>query len=107
MQIIREADRGRLLQDGDKVLEEIVHAITAYGGTGEISIKMKIKAKGDAFPIATELKYSVPQPPRTEALFFFDQENGELSRRDPRQPDLPAVVEADFKNGVRRAADGE
>lgn len=108
IQIIRQGDRGQLLQDCEKALEDIITAINSYGGTGSITIKAKIKGKGDAFVVSTELKHEIPAPPRTDAMFFYDTEQGELTRRDPRQPDLPAVVEADFKNGVqRRSADGE
>jgi hypothetical protein len=102
VQIIRQGDRGQLLNDAEKALDDIVTAINSYGGTGTISLKIKVKGKGDAFEIQSELKHEVPQPPRTASLFFFDGETQDLTRRDPRQPDLPVVVDADFKNGIRR-----
>lgn len=98
IQLIREADRGQLLTDFEGALDEIINAIELYGGAGEINIKLKIKKRGDAYMVSSELKRAVPEPPRVDALFFFDPEKAELTRKDPRQPDLPAVVEADFRN---------
>lgn len=104
IQLIREADRGQLLTDFEGALAEIINAVELHGGSGEIAIKLKIKKRGDAYMVSSELKHAVPQPPRVDALFFFDPSTAELTRKDPRQPDLPAVVEADFRNGVNRSA---
>lgn len=98
IQIIREADRKKLVDDAQEALDDIRAAIEAHGGTGELVIKLKVKKKGDAFIFGSELKHTVPQPPRVESIFFFNEEQGEFSRNDPRQPDLPVVVDADFNN---------
>lgn len=104
IQLIREADRGQLMTDFEEALEEIVEGIESYGGTGEITIKLKLKKKGDAYLVASELRHNVPQPPRVEALFFFNVDERELTRKDPRQPVLPSVVHADELNR-RRSSD--
>ena len=101
IQLIREADRGKLLDDFEGALAEIVAAIEQHDGTGDITIKLKLKKKGDAYLIGSELKFSAPTPPRVEALFFFDDEEGELTRSNPRQPQLPSVVDADTLNRRR------
>lgn len=109
IQIIREADRGQLLQDFQQGLDDIVNAIeTAHGhGKGQITITLDIKAKGDAYQIDGKLKVKVPEPERLATTMFFDADQGELTRRDPRQPDLPSVVDADFRNGVRGARESQ
>ncbi|MER9217898.1 hypothetical protein NKI48_03035 [Mesorhizobium sp. M0644] len=43
----------------------------------------------------------MPQPPRVESIFFFDSDQEEFTRKDPRQPEMPVVVEADFNNKRR------
>jgi hypothetical protein len=103
IQLIRETDRGQLLRDFEGALEEIITDIENHNGagTGEITIKLTIKAKGDAYIVAGDLKHKVPKRQRVEALFFFDGEQGELTRKDPRQPDLPSVVDADELNRRR------
>lgn len=98
IQILREADRKKLVDDAESALEEIRSAIDQHGGSGEITIKLKVKKKGDAFIFGSELKFNVPQPPRVESIFFYDDDASEFSRKDPRQPEMPVVVEADFKN---------
>ena len=98
LQILREADRKKLVDDAEGALEEIRAAIDQHGGSGEITIKLKVKKKGGAFIFGSELKFNVPQPPRVESIFFFDADENEFSRKDPRQPEMPVVVEADFKN---------
>jgi hypothetical protein len=105
MQLIREADRGQLLDDAEQALQEIVNAIEMHGGAGEMTFKFKVKKKGDAYLIGSEMKHSVPQPPRVEALFFFDADEGELTRKDPRQPQLQSVVDADSFNRRRNPSE--
>lgn len=102
IQIIREADRGQLLDDLQKSLDDIVTAINSHGGEGKIVITLKVKAKGDAFQVSSALDVKVPMPPRLDSIMFFDPDRGELTRADPRQPVMPSVVEADFRNGAKR-----
>jgi hypothetical protein len=101
IQIIREADRKKLADDAEDALAQIRAAIDAHGGTGTITIKLKVKKKGDAFIFGSELKVDIPQPPRVESLFFFDEGENEFTRKDPRQPEMSVVHEADFKNPRR------
>lgn len=98
IQILREADRKKLLDDAQDALDQIRAAIETHGGSGDITIKLKVKKKGDAFIFGSELKFSVPQPPRVESIFFFDESENDFTRKDPRQPELAAVVQADFQN---------
>ncbi len=98
IQLIREVDRGQLLHDFEAALDDIVEAVEAHGGKGSITIKLSLSRKSDAYEVKGDLKFDVPQPPRLGAIFFFDSGAGELTRKDPRQPDLPAIVEADFNN---------
>lgn len=106
IQLIRETDRGNLLRDFEQALEDIVNDCEVHGGgTGTIDIKLTIKSKSDAYIVTGELKHKLPKRPRLEAMFFFDADEGELTRRDKRQPDIPAVVEADELNRRRGRAD--
>lgn len=109
IQLIREADRGQLLDDLQRGVDDIVEAIeAAHGqGTGEVTIKLKIRSEAEgAYKISAALAVKVPQPKRLDTLMFLDADSGDLVRRDPRQPELPAVVDADFRNR-RGSADTE
>jgi hypothetical protein len=106
IEIIRTVDRGQVFADMQKGIDEIVEAIeNARGaGVGELTLKLKIKSTSEGvFAITPALTVKVPQPARLDMITFLDDQSGELIRRDPRQPDLPAVVEADFANERRRA----
>lgn len=102
IQLIREADRGQLLTDFEGALEEIIQAVENHGGKGTITIKIGLSKRNEAYVIDSKLDHSVPQPPRLPVIMFFNAEQGEFSRADPRQPTLPAVVDADFSNGRRQ-----
>lgn len=105
IQVIREADRGQLLTDMEQGLTDICNEIEKRGGAGggEITIKIKVGCKSEgAYDFKTSLKVTISEPPRLPMIMFRDEDSGELSRKDPRQPDLPVVVDADFKNGRGR-----
>lgn len=108
IQMLRDADRGRLISDMQEGMTRIVDAIeNARGaGTGELVLKIKVKSKSEGtYTLTPTLTVKAPEPPRQDMITFLDDQSGELIRRDPRQPDLPAVVEADFRNGARQQAD--
>lgn len=105
--LIRDLDRGRIIPEMNEAMSQIVEAIEeARGaGTGEITLKLKVKSKSEGvYTIIPTLTVKKPERPRTEMLTFYDEQSGELIRRDPRQPDLPSVVLADELNNRRRGA---
>jgi len=107
MELIREADRGKLLGDLQQGLDDIVSAIEANrgAGTGEITLKIKIKSKAEgSYTITHDLGVKVPKPARADMLMFLG-DDGELQRADPRQPALPSVVDADEFNRRRTGRD--
>jgi len=107
MEVLRRVDRGQLLNDIDKALVDIGHGIDENnGGKGTITIKLviKSKAKTDALQISGDVAFTVPKRSRVDAILYFDPdagEEGEMAPKDPRQPDIPAVVEADELNERR------
>ncbi len=106
LQMIRDADRTRLLPDMQNAVSEIVEAIElARGaGKGKITLELTISSPSEgAYEIEPKLTVKVPKPPRAKMMTFFNEETGELERRDPRQPELPEVIAADFRNKVQPA----
>jgi hypothetical protein len=96
--IIAEADRGQLLEDAEMAIQEILTALAdEHDRTGEVTIKVKFKTKNGAVQIMPELQHKLSKPERLATVMFLN-DDGELSRRDPRQPVMPSVVEADFAN---------
>lgn len=95
-QLVRETDRGRLLDDCEEALGNIIEAIEDIGGSGTITLKFKVRKKGDAFIVGGQVDHTQPKKERVDAMFFFDTEKGGLTQKDPRQPDLPHVVRGNF-----------
>lgn len=108
IQMIREADRGQIMTDMQQALDDIVEAIeNARGdGKGRITLTFEVTSPSPgAFEIKSKLDVKIPAPPRLPTTMFLG-EGGELSRHDPRQPVMPSVVDADFRNR-RHTADGD
>ncbi|MET3925571.1 HKD family nuclease [Devosia sp. 2618] len=99
--IIAEADRGQLLADAEDAIEEILTALSdEHDRTGEVTIKVKFKTKNGAVQIMPELAHKLSKPERLATVMFLS-DDGELTRRDPRQPVMPSVVDADELNRRR------
>lgn len=101
LNIIREADRGQLMEDANIAIEDIMVALgDDYERSGEVTIKVKFTTKNGAVQIMPTLDHKLSKPERLPTIMFLD-ESGGLTRRDPRQPVMPTVVEADEMNRRR------
>lgn len=101
LNMIRDADRGQLMEDADIAVTDIVDAISSdYERTGEITIKLKLTTKNGVVQVLPSLDHKLSKPERNPTQLFIG-EDGELSRRDPRQPTMPSVVDADEVNRRR------
>lgn len=101
--IIRDADRGRVLSDMQEAIDNIVDGIEANRGVGvgKVSLTLTIKSKSEGtYTISADVKAKIPEPSRADMIMFLG-DDGELQRRDPRQPDLPGVTTADFRSGAQ------
>lgn len=85
------------LREGGSVEElasEIRNAVSATRDTGKKSkvvLTIEIAANGrDAVTITDTVKATLPKPDAVSTMFYATDDNG-LSRRDPRQPELPGV----------------
>ena len=91
LELLRNADRGRLLPEVEDAVREIVTAIEEHGGKGSLTLKFGIKRTTDAYFVNTSLDFNAPKPSRAETLMFADDE-GRLMRTDPRQYDFEESV---------------
>lgn len=107
---LREQSKGALHEELSVGLHDLVEAVTATGRAGSITLTLKIKpaTKGntDSLLVAENVTVKAPTPDRGESIFFVD-DNGNLSRRNPSQPELPlAVVSEPEKPTEPKAANG-
>lgn len=88
---VQETRGGLLHSELSEALAEITRAVIQESKQGSLTLKITIKPPEGKFGpllISDEIKKSVPEPDR-ESSYFYADSNGNLSRRDPRQPVLP------------------
>lgn len=89
-QWLLEQRGGALHGELSEELQKLVLAVTEHEKPGTLTLVVKVKQAetGTHLLVADEVKVKAPEPDRGAAL-FFDDGHGNLSRRDPRQPQLP------------------
>lgn len=75
-----------------EALNDLVEAVQETGKVGSLTLTVKVKpaARGQVrrVLVSDEIKVRKPEGDRAEAIYFVD-DNHNLSRRDPDQPELP------------------
>jgi hypothetical protein len=87
---VQQQRSGLLHSELSEELARVVATVTELGKTGTLQLTIAIapsKVRG-AVEISDKVVAKPPEPDRDAALFYADPQ-GNLSRRDPRQPELP------------------
>lgn len=90
-QFIAEQRRGALHTELSDQLAELVHACLETGKKGKLALTISVAPIKDAdgtVSITDDVKLTAPKPDAKPSIFFTD-EQGNLSRQDPRQVELP------------------
>jgi hypothetical protein len=91
-EFLQQQRRGALHGELSEQLHELLQAVKETGKAGALTVRIDIKpaAKGNAEQVVVSDTSSVkkPQAARPESVFFLD-DDGNLSRSDPRQTELP------------------
>ena len=93
LEALRELRSGESLADLHEALRSLVGHVRSVGKSGTLTLTLSVSlAKGSTHTlvIADELKLKEPKPDR-EVTFMYADDDNRLSRRDPRQPKLPAM----------------
>lgn len=87
--------RGTLLEDCSEELNALVAQVLETEKPGELTLKLRLTPqKNDASVIVIRDSLTVKAPKAEVAdTIAYVGADGEISRRDPRQPELPALVE--------------
>lgn len=103
-QFLIEQRGGALHGELSEKLQELVAAVAEHDKGGTLSLTITVKPAGTGtsmYVVADEVKVKTPLGERGASLFFADGE-GNLSRSDPRQPELPLrEVPAPDKQQIR------
>lgn len=91
---IQGFESGSLAHEIRQQLQQVVSAIRSTGKAGGLTLKLSITPQG-AHQMRTKASIStnIPQPDRMEEL-WYDDGDGNLTRRDPRQPTLDEALAA-------------
>lgn len=85
---------GDLVSELTGQMRELVAAVKANGGSGELTLRLKVKraakGTGSTLVIVDEVKVKPPKFEENETILFANEE-GDLQRSDPRQPRLTGM----------------
>lgn len=83
---------GAVLDEIGDELANLTRHVRETGRAGKLTITLTVspvkKGQGDIVTIADEVRAKLPKLERPSTVLYTD-ETGGLSRKDPRQPDLP------------------
>ena len=93
IELLAQQRSGTLLAEVGEAASEIARLIRERGrGSGKVTVTIDLRAAtkgaGKALSIAATVKTTMPRAEVEETLMYVG-EDGKLSRRDPRQPELP------------------
>ena len=93
LEFLQTFRRGDLLREGDEQLRRVIDAIANTGGDGCITITLPFKTnKAGQIECTPKVTAKAPQRPMGTGIYFAD-DDGRLSRRDPRQLDIEDEIE--------------
>lgn len=83
---------GRLHDELNEQLKEVVNAARATGKAGSLSINLTVKVSGAGsdytMEVSDKIKQVIPEPAKKGSIMFATQE-GRLIRDEPKQETLP------------------
>lgn len=89
LEMLRSIRHGDLVSELSEEIAEVVRGAEDSGKEGKIVLTIKVKPNGRGqMVLRDEIKSTVPKLDAPAVLMFNDV-HGNLSRKDPNQPDLP------------------
>lgn len=86
---MRDIEAGGLLDELTETQHSLIDAIRMTGKGGELTIKLTYKPDGGGqMTVKADVKSKEPVLARGTSLFFLTPE-GNITRRDPRQQEIP------------------
>lgn len=105
LQVLQTHDGGEVCNELADAMRECSAAVALSGKPASLTLTAKFSpaAKGAYALTFAALKVKLPESERTASLWFAD-ENGNLTRNDPRQKELPLKTVADPSQQETRKA---
>lgn len=100
LDVIATQRKGRCMTDAQAKLQELVKACASTGKSGKLILTLEVSAAEDSTVVIKD-DVTIKQPkPATGSTIFYADEQGDLHREDPRQPEFPEV--AKIENAVNQ-----
>lgn len=91
-EVLREVGEGHLNVDLSEAFYDLLRKVQATGRAGALTLTLNVKPSGAGrVEIVDSVKTKLPEFDRPKTAFFIDR-NGNASRRDPNQPEIPGVT---------------
>jgi hypothetical protein len=89
-QFLQEARKGGLHTELSEDLADLVTKVVDTGKKGSITLKLTVapNSDGETVKVVDDIKIAAPKFDAKPTLFFHDA-HGNLTRTNPRQPELP------------------
>lgn len=92
-QVLRELGEGATLTELSEALWDVVQRVQDTAKAGSLTLSLHIGFDGAGrLVVKDEVKVKLPEYSRPETRFFTDRV-GNVSRRDPNQPELPNIAD--------------
>ena len=85
-ELIDQLDSGRVRQQIDELLDDLIEAVNLHGIDGELVVKLKVTKEGGRAIVVPDVKAKVPREPLGATLMHCDGEK--LRRENPLQAKL-------------------
>jgi len=97
LQTINSHDRGALSVEASEEFARLIGLVKERGKSGSITLTLKVKPiDADAESVTLVAAVKVTEPKRVErSSIFFTTEENTLVRDNPKQADLPGIVEVE------------
>ena len=90
VKLLREHDRGRLSEQLERQLHQVIQAVTKHGKKGSLTLKLSFSPEEDEdgtverVDVKPDISLVIPQP-GSPTKGYFTTKNGGLSRTHPNQ----------------------
>lgn len=92
VETLKDIRDGELLAELPSKVAALVEAVRGTGKKGKLTITLSLaQAKGGMLVLEDDVKLVLPEPEKDTTTVFFATDDNSLTRRDPRQPNLPGV----------------